>query len=354
MTSRMVLTYAIILIVFRIGIGCEKAKTPFSADPIQPTQGKLDVYLTDNGTPVPNLTVKAVDPTGNNFTTITDSTGMAVLNPVPFHFGNWAVQIPTQGKYYTSSMAVSMPDGIQSQTVTFHAEPPILTLNPIKNSYPYGSGPVTYSVGFQPGGNLNVQEILSIPVSNFPATTWTSQFFPPLLGDSSGNTSAELIINVPSCSYEQPVFQVMASENGVIFTSSNASMIKRDFTIKATLRLSNPSHTCTNLSPSGCTQWTDSWLVTFLAENDCGIPWNVSIIYNLFSINNWELFFPDGSNTGQINSGITYTINGVKTGYAFGLIYTYSSDKTPIGNSAVSSVIGSGSNNGTVDASWNF
>lgn len=349
-------TIAIIICAIYIAIGCENTKTPFAADPVQPPSGKLNVYVTDNETPIPNLTIKAVDPTGNNFTTITDSTGMAILNPLPFNFGIWNVQVPTQGKYYNSNMNVVMSTTIQSETVTFHADPPILTLDAINGNYPYGGGAVTYSVGFQTGGNLNSQEILSIPTNNFPSTMWAQYFSPSLLGDPSGNTLSQLIVKIPNCSYQQPAFRVVASDpTGVISALSNAITVNRSYKINSTLSMGNHARYCSQPNGlGGCAEWTESWNVDFSTTNDCEVPWNITISYNLFSVNNWSLKFPDGSNTGQMNSGISYTITGVKSGFSFILNYAYTTEKNPVGNSAVSSVIGSGSNSGTVNASWDF
>jgi hypothetical protein len=341
------LLFVLLSVVF--SQGCNKSSQPFSANAIQPTQGTIKINVWDNLTPVPNITVKASDPTGNDFSAITDSTGVAVLNPTPFKNGNWFLQVPKQGKYYNSSMFYNFTGVSPSTSVTFQALNPILTLKNINNTYPYGSGSVTYSVGYQPGGNLNVA--VTTQVTNMPTTAWTTQFFPPLLGDPSGNTTSQLIITVPNCSYQQPSFQVKASDNGWISNSSSVTTsINRSYEINARLDVTNKEEIP---PPYGGYLYTTFWTVIFTTQNDCSTPWDITIWPNNATVNVWQLS-GTSFNSGQISGYTSYTCHGLKSGASFTLMYEWPSGGGAVFNSSVSSPIGSGSNSGTVNASWNF
>lgn len=108
-------------------IGCEKEKNPFSADPVRPPQGVVDVIVLDKSTPVPNVLLHGIDPLGNILTTITDSTGTAIFNPIPFNAGNWTFQMPDQNHrcFGANSQSVTATTGVNSEAVTFQYGVPI-------------------------------------------------------------------------------------------------------------------------------------------------------------------------------------------------------------------------------------
>src|SRR6185295_14177479 len=198
------------LVLFLCGlviVSCQKALNPFSAKAIQPPKGKINVYVLEKGTPIPNVTIKASDPSNGAFTTITDSHGIAILNPIPFVAGNWNIQVPSQENFFNSSLNVDIPADDQAHSVTFQTDPSTITLLSETTTYPKTFGPVTcYLVGYQPMGNLFPKAVLS--ATGFPNAGWVPQFFPPFLGDPNGNTLSQMVVSVPDCSYEKPGFQV--------------------------------------------------------------------------------------------------------------------------------------------------
>jgi hypothetical protein len=84
------------ILIFLIITGCEKTPSTFSADSVQPSQGKVSAHVFSGGNPVSNALVNATDPNGNIYSTITDSTGVALFNPTPFSDGSWTFILPNQ------------------------------------------------------------------------------------------------------------------------------------------------------------------------------------------------------------------------------------------------------------------
>lgn len=111
-------------------IGCKKEKVPFSADPIQPPQGVVNVIVLDKSMPVPNVLLHGIDPLGTILTTITDSTGVAIFNPIPFNAGSWTFQMPDQNHrcFDVNSQSITATTGVNSKGVTFQYGVP-LSLN---------------------------------------------------------------------------------------------------------------------------------------------------------------------------------------------------------------------------------
>ncbi len=102
-------------------MGCEKSPALFSADAVQTSQGKVSAHVFSGGNSVPDAIVTAIDPNGNNFSTITDSAGIALFSPMPFADGTWRITLPNQAHRcieQNSTLLIS-PSSANSQTVTF-------------------------------------------------------------------------------------------------------------------------------------------------------------------------------------------------------------------------------------------
>ena len=129
-------------------VGCEKTAPPFSADAVEPATGQINVNVLRGNGSASNVIVKAVDPSGNVFTTISDSNGMAIFNPVPFNIGNWTIEVPNQDyrcpNPNTQSVSIVSPSSSKSVSVQYGvytnfslSAPTITTLTPpfVKVSY---------------------------------------------------------------------------------------------------------------------------------------------------------------------------------------------------------------------------
>ncbi len=100
---------------------CKKNSVPFSADAVHPSQGKVNAYVLSGGIPVLNAIINAIDPSGNNFSAITDSTGNAIFDPMPFSNGTWRLTIPNQDHrcIEQSDNFIVSPSATTSQSITF-------------------------------------------------------------------------------------------------------------------------------------------------------------------------------------------------------------------------------------------
>ncbi|HEY5039203.1 MAG TPA: hypothetical protein VIJ93_09050, partial [bacterium] len=113
----MVFYFALVLLVLG---GCQKTSAPFSADATHPTPGSINVQVLDGSNPAPNVLVNAIDPSGNGFTTVSDSNGLAVFNPLPFNDGGWTIVTPSQNHHCSSpaTQVVTIAPGTSSKSAT--------------------------------------------------------------------------------------------------------------------------------------------------------------------------------------------------------------------------------------------
>jgi hypothetical protein len=118
--------YFLVLATFMvIGlVSCEKTKSPFSADAIEPSQGKVTVKVFDGNNPASNVIIEGTGPQGNIISTLSDSTGTAIFDPVPFIPGNWIFQMPNQAHrcFASDSQSLTISSGSFLQGVTFQYE----------------------------------------------------------------------------------------------------------------------------------------------------------------------------------------------------------------------------------------
>lgn len=137
----------LISLAFSLSIfGCEKTKTPFSADAIQPPQGNEKIFVTDGTNPTPNVLVNGIDPTGNIFTATTDSTGAAIFNPIPFNPGTWTFHLPNQNHrcFGDDSQSVTLITGTNTQSVTFQYGVFANVISTSSGQLNSGSFPITF------------------------------------------------------------------------------------------------------------------------------------------------------------------------------------------------------------------
>jgi hypothetical protein len=152
-----------------VGYGCEKAKTPFSANAVQPPENQINVDVYHGSYLVPDILVKAIDPLGNIFTTVTDSKGDALVDPIPFNSGSWILQIPTQSicGINTASQGLTIAPGAGPQTVSFRNTVTIsLNVSEKVLDEPYDGTP-----GIDEG-------IINVSTSNDCNTIWTLSITP--------------------------------------------------------------------------------------------------------------------------------------------------------------------------------
>jgi hypothetical protein len=146
--------------------GCDKQETPFSTNAVQPTQGEIKAMVFDGVTTASSVMVKAVDPNGNALTTISDSTGVAVFDPIPFTYGNWVVTLPNQAhRCYDQAEPLTMTAATNSQSVSLQDEVVLdLKLN---------------VVTYLESGTLQTSEgTLSLSTTNDCGVEWNVYMFP--------------------------------------------------------------------------------------------------------------------------------------------------------------------------------
>src|SRR5580698_5059413 len=100
--------------------GCEKSLMSFTANSVQPFQGKVSAHVISGGNPVSNALVNATDPNGNIFSAITDSNGIAFFDPTPFSNGAWTFILPNQAhRCIEQSSNLTITPNSSSQSITF-------------------------------------------------------------------------------------------------------------------------------------------------------------------------------------------------------------------------------------------
>lgn len=165
--SVLALSVLILIIIFGGGIGCEKSPIIFSTNPVQPPENQINVDVYHGSYLQPSVLVKATDPLGNTFSTITDSNGVALFDPVPFNAGIWLLQIPSQPicGINVASQGLTVSHGVTSQTGSFR--------NPVKvnlNSY--------LSVISESSALFVIQAAVTVFTSNDCGTPWIINITP--------------------------------------------------------------------------------------------------------------------------------------------------------------------------------
>ena len=151
-------------------VSCEKKEQPFSADAIKPSEGKVTVKVFDGNNPASNVIIEGTDPQGNIISTLSDSTGTAIFDPVPFSPGNWIFQMPNQAHrcFALNSQSLTISSGSFSQGTTFQYGVPVnLSFNTLKS--------------LSVLGNLVDTGIVTLSTQNDCGVTWSVTY------SSSGN-----------------------------------------------------------------------------------------------------------------------------------------------------------------------
>ncbi len=259
-------------------LGCQKTDHPFGiyapngldvpTATFTPVTGAILAGVIDNNLPKAGVTVTATDPFANVMTSVTDSFGLAAFNPAVLNLGVWTIEVPTQGRYYQSSIPLTVTGS--NDSVTFRAGNQTLSATPVTpQTYGSSNTSIAYNLIYDQPYNLNVPVVLSTN-SGLPAP-WTKTFQPVTIGNSVG--SSNVTIGKTGCYYQAFSFLFNATDLFGNPIDGKPATISRGFPIPIVIGF---SQTCSTQCGGG--SWTASAALTLTTTNDCGQSWSINVV----------------------------------------------------------------------------
>ena len=262
-------------------LGCNKTDHPFGiyspngldipTATATPVTGAILAGVVDNNVAKSGVTVLAVDPFGVTIISITDGFGLAAFNPGTLTLGTWTIEVPTQGRYYDSSIPLTVTAS-SINNVTFQAGNQTISVTPVSaNTYGTSNTSIAYNIVYNQPLNLNVPVGLLTDVG-IPSG-WDKVFQPVTIGNSV--SSSAVTITKTGCSIQNCSFYFNAVDGNGLLIHQVPTTINRGFTIPLSLNISGGATFVPGPSGSAHTDYTLN--CNFSSSNDCNYSYPVSI-----------------------------------------------------------------------------
>ncbi len=266
------------IIAFTLFEGCKKDTQPFGVNaPLgfdfptgtpTPAVGAINAYIQDGGE-VGGVTVVLTDPSSKSTTVVSSTYGPVAFNPYPILAGVYTVTIPTQGKYYLSSAAITEVTNGPAASVTFQGGVESISLvSSAPQSYTVNNSSFIFTLNYN--SNVPVYPLyspISITLNSLP-----SQFLysTPNLILGAGVTTAPVTISKNNCYVGSlPLTWTCTNFSSTFIFPYPFSSLQRGYSVPVVVN--------SIVSATGSYPAKDTFSFSMVSSNDCNDSYSLGV-----------------------------------------------------------------------------